>query len=116
MVLVGQAFRAGEPGWTTERISQRLDVPSALLASVIRSLESANLVVATEDERLMPGRDLAEIDTAQIVDAARRHHRGEPMIHVRGTAEAERLATVIELALRERLEGKSLRDVVDNTT
>jgi len=116
MVLIGKAFRAGEPGWTTERIAQRLDVPSALLASVIRSLECANFVVATEDERLMPARDLAEIDTAQIVDAARRHHRGEPMIHVRGTAEAERLATVIELALRERLEGKSLRDVVDNTT
>jgi membrane protein len=115
MVLVGKAFRAGEPGWTTERIAQRLDVPSALLASVIRTLESANLVVATEEERLMPGRDLAEIDLAQIVDAARRHHRGEPMIHVRGTAEAERLATVIELALRERLEGKSLRDVVDET-
>ncbi len=113
MYLVGQRFHAGEPGWTTSKLSARLEVPSALLATVIRVLESANLLIATEDERLMPARDLAQIDLSQIVDAARRHHRGEPGIHVRGTPVAERLATTIELALRERLEGKSLRDLVE---
>ncbi len=113
MYLVGYAFRCGEPGWTTARMSARLEVPSALLATVVRSLESAGLLVATEDERLLPGRDLAEIDLNQIIDAARRHHRGEPVLHVRGTPVAEHLATVIELALRERLEGKTLRDLVD---
>ena len=113
MYLVGQRFHAGEPGWTTSKLAARLEVPSALLATVIRVLESANLLIATEDERLMPARDLAQIDLSQIVDAARRHHRGEPGIHVRGTPVAERLATTIELALRERLEGKSLRDLVE---
>jgi hypothetical protein len=56
---------------------------------------------------------MSEIDLNQIVDAARRHHAGEPVLHVRGTPEAERLTTVIELALRERLEGKTLREVVE---
>jgi len=115
MYLVGKSFRAGEPGWTTGKLAARLEVPSALLAIVIRALESANLLIATEDERLMPARDLAQIDLSQIIDAARRHHRGEPGIHVRGTPVAERLATVIELALRERLEGKSLRDLVETS-
>lgn len=113
MYLVGYAFRSGEPGWTTAKMSMRLEVPSALLATVVRSLESAGLLVVTEDERLMPGRDLSDIDLNQIIDAARRHHRGEPVLHVRGTPVAERLATVIELALRERLEGKTLRDLVE---
>ncbi|HEY4646558.1 MAG TPA: YihY/virulence factor BrkB family protein [Steroidobacteraceae bacterium] len=113
MVLIGRSYRAGEPGWTTSRIATRLEVPSNVLAMVIRSLESAGLVVATEDERLIPGRDLSEIDLNQIVDAARRHHAGEPTLFVRGTPEAERLTTVIELALRERLEGRTLREVVE---
>ncbi len=115
MYLIGKSFRSGEPGWTTSKLSARLEVPSALLATVIRAIERANLLIVTEDERLMPARDLSEIDLNQIVDAARRHHRGEPSIHVRGTPVAERLATVIELALRERLEGKSLRDLVETS-
>jgi membrane protein len=113
MYLVGKSFRSGEPGWTTSRLAARLEVPSAILATVIRSLEGANLIIATEDERLMPGRDLSEIDLNQIVDAARRYHRGEPVLHVRGTPEAEKLTTVIELALREKLEGKTLRELVE---
>jgi membrane protein len=113
MYLVGKSFRSGEPGWTTSRLAARLEVPSAILATVIRSLECANLIIATEDERLMPGRDLSEIDLNQIVDAARRYHRGEPVLHVRGTPEAENLTTLIELALREKLEGKTLRELVE---
>jgi len=113
MVLIGQSYRGGEPGWTTSRLAARLEVPSAPLATVIRSLESGGLVVATEDERLLPGRDMSEIELSQIVDCARHHHAGEPALHVRGTAEAEKLTTVIELALRERLEGRTLRDVVE---
>lgn len=113
MYLIGKSFRSGEPGWTTSKLAARLEVPSAILATVIRSLECANLLIATEDERLIPGRDLSEIDLNQIVDAARRHHRGEPVLHVRGAPEAEKLTTVIELALRERLEGRTLREMVE---
>lgn len=113
MVLIGRSYRAGEPGWTTARLASRLEVPSALLAIVMRSLELSGLIVATEDERLIPGRDLSEIDLNQIVDAARRHHTGEPVLHVRGTPEAERITTEIELALRERLEGRTLREVCE---
>lgn len=115
MYLVGKSFRSGEPGWTTSRLATRLEVPSAILATVIRSLECANLLIATEDERLMPGRDLSEIDLNQIVDAARRYHRGEPVLHVRGTPEAEGLTTMIELALREKLEGRTLRELVETS-
>jgi membrane protein len=113
MVLIGQSYRGGEPGWTTSRLAARLEVPSGPLATVIRSLECGGLLVATEDERLLPGRDMSEIELSQIVDCARHHHSGEPALHVRGTAEAEKLTTVIELAVRERFEGRTLRDVVE---
>jgi membrane protein len=115
MVLIGKSYRSGEPGWTTSRLAARLEVPSASLATVIRPLEAGGLIIATEDERLVPGRDMSEIDLSQIVDCARRHAAGEPTLHVRGTPEAEKLTTVIELALRERLEARTLRDLVETS-
>lgn len=115
MYLIGKAFRGGEPGWTTNKLAARLEVPSAVLGTVVHALESANLLIATEDERLLPARDMTEIDLHQIIDAARRHHRDEPALHVRGAPAAERLATVIELALRERLEGRTLRELVESS-
>jgi membrane protein len=115
MVLIGKSCRSGEPGWTTSRLAARLEVPSASLATVIRPLEAGGLIIATEDERLVPGRDMSEIDLSQIVDCARRHAAGEPTLHVRGTPEAEKLTTVIELALRERLEARTLRDLVETS-
>jgi hypothetical protein len=58
---------------------------------------------------------MSEIDLSQVIDCARRHHAGEPTLHVRGTPEAEKLTTVIELALRERLEARTLRDLVETS-
>lgn len=113
MYLIAKSFKTGEPGWTPNRLAERLDVPGTLLGLVIRSLEGAGLLVGTEQEILVPGRDLAEIDLAKIIDAARRYHKGEPTAQVRGVQPAQKLAHEIELAFRERLKGKTLRELVD---
>ncbi|HZF26923.1 MAG TPA: YhjD/YihY/BrkB family envelope integrity protein [Steroidobacteraceae bacterium] len=113
MTLVGQDYRAGKQRWTTNALAQRFDVPGTTIAIVIHSLESAGLLVATEDETWVPGRDTAEIKLAEIADAARRHHGGEPRVHLRGTRIAEELAAEIDAAIRERFKNKTLRDLVE---
>ncbi len=80
---------------------------------MIHALESAGLLVATEDENWIPGRDTAEITVADIADAARRHQGGEPRVHARGTRVADELAAEIDSAIKERFEGKTLRDMVE---
>ena len=85
MMLVGQDYRTGKQRWTTNGLALRFDIPGATLGIIIHALESAGLLVATEDETWMPGRDTAEITLAEIADAARRHQGGEPRVHFRGT-------------------------------
>jgi len=112
MTLVGEDYRAGKKRWTTNALALRFDIPGATLAIVIHSLESAGLLVATEDETWMPGRDIGEITLADIADAARRHHGGEPRVHVRGTRVADDLAAEIDAAIHERFKDKTLRDLL----
>lgn len=113
MLLVGQDYRAGKQRWTTNALATRLDVPSGTLASVIHSLESAGLLVATEDETWMPGRDMTDIELADVVDAARRHHGKEPRVHPRGARVADELAAEIDAAIRKQFKGKTLRELVE---
>ncbi len=113
MLLVGQDYRTGKQRWTTNGLAQRFDVPAATLGIVIHALESAGLLVATEDETWMPGRDTAEITLAEVADAARRHQRGEPRVHARGTRAADEMAAEIDSAIKERFQGKTLRDMVE---
>jgi membrane protein len=113
MYLIARSFKTGEPGWTLNHLAERLDVPGTLLGPVIRSLEGAGLLALTEKEVLLPGRDIAEIDLDRIVNAARRYHKDEPTAHVRGAPQAQKLAAEIDTALRERLQGRTLRGLVD---
>ncbi len=113
MYLIGRSFRSGEPGWTINRLAERLDVPANLLGPVLRSLEGAGLLMATEKEVLVPGRDIAEMEMSRIIDAARRYHKGEPTSHVRGIAQAQKLAADLENAQRGQLEGLTLKTFID---
>jgi membrane protein len=115
MALVGQDYRTGKQRWTTNALAQRFDVPGATLGIVIHALESAGLLIATEEETWMPGRDTAEITLADIADAARKYQGGEPRVHPRGTRIADEVAAEIDAAIRERFKGKTLRDLVEGT-
>lgn len=112
MALVGQDYRTGKQRWTTNELALRFDIPAATLGTVTRSLESAGLLVATEDETWVPGRDPAEMTLADIVDAARRHHGGEPRVRVRGTRLADEHAAEIDDAIHQRFKGKTLHDLL----
>src|SRR5262245_10927937 len=113
MALVGQDYRTGKQRWTTNALAQRFDVPGATLGIVVHALESAGLLVATEDETWMPGRDTAEITLADIADAARKFQGGEPRVHPRGTRVADEVAAEIDATIKERFKGKNLRDLIE---
>src|SRR5208283_1901202 len=71
MYLIGRDYRAGEHPWSADRLAAELDIPETALAPVLRSLEKAGLVVATDREQFLPGRDPEGIALAAIIEAAR---------------------------------------------
>ena len=71
MLLIARKFVAGEPPWQQRELAEDLQIPGSALATVIGSLERAGLVTLTEDEELMPARDLESIALCDVLNAVR---------------------------------------------
>jgi membrane protein len=114
MYLVGRGFVDASARWTVKALSERLEVPSSALASVTDSLEKAGLLVATEDERLVPGRAIDRIGVHAILVAVRDEQQYESWLLARARTEpdADAVADAIEAAIRERTSDQTLRDLV----
>ena len=71
MYLVARDYQQGTPHWTLNDLSERFNVPASALKPVIQSLESNKLLVTTDDEQYLPGRDPGTILLTEIFDALR---------------------------------------------
>lgn len=75
MYLVGRAFRDRKQEITTRDIARRLNLPGIMVGKIVRQLESAGLIAATQTEELMPAMDINAMTLAEIVAAVR--HQGD---------------------------------------
>jgi membrane protein len=112
MYLIGRDYAAGRSFWSVQSLSDELDVPSILVAPVVRCLEEAKLIVATEGRQYVPSRSLDLIQLADIFDSARALHTGRLALSVRIVAPAAALLGEIELAMHEPLKSRSLGDLI----
>lgn len=71
MLLVGQAFRESGKSITTPQLAARLRIPSIALAPLGAALEEAGLLIATEKEELLPGREMSRIRLDEILAVVR---------------------------------------------
>jgi membrane protein len=114
MLLVARDFAAGRRQWRLDSLAERLELPTSALARVVDSLEKAGLLITTEDEFLLPGRDPAGIGLHAILTAVRdeRQYESWLLYRARTEPEADALADSIEAAIRERTAGATLTDAV----
>jgi membrane protein len=112
MYLIGKDFRTTGPSWTLQRLAEALDVPGTALGPVVHCLECRGLLVATEEEKLLPGKDLSSIALADILDAVRNDAEGLRMPQGRSVAPAEAVAREADAAMKGCLNGRTLKDLV----
>ena len=112
MYLIGRDYGTGKRYWDTGRLAAELDVPGIALVPVLARLERAGLIVATEKELFVPGREPGGILLADIVDAVRTLQIGRLTIEVHGAASAAQVMREMEAAVRERLGTRSLKDLI----
>ena len=112
MYLVGRDFAAGKRYWTADRLAAELDLPGTALAPVLARLERAGLIVATEKELFVPGRNPEGILLADIVDAVRALQIGRLTIEMHGAKAAVQVMGGVEAAVRERLGTRTLKDLI----
>jgi membrane protein len=112
MYLVGRDYQSGAVDWNAPRLADALDVPGAALAPVIACLEQGKLLVATEKECFLPGRDPHAIKLSAIIEALRLPQHGRAILVGRPVPAARELIAHIEAAVRRDLADRSLADFI----
>jgi membrane protein len=114
MLLVGRDFDKPGHGWRIEGVASQLRVPRHLLEPVVGALMGAGLLMRTNENRLIPGRDLRRIAVVDILAAVRSstpelHHEADDQWNPTVAA----VADDIEAAIRRTLGERTLADLVD---
>jgi membrane protein len=114
MLLVGRDFARPDHGWRIESLAARIRVPRHVLEPVAAALTSAGLLSRTNENRLIPARDLRRIALADILDAVRSsaHHSQHETEHDWNPT-VNAVAEHVEVAIREALGDRTLEDLVD---
>jgi membrane protein len=112
MYLIGRDYGTGKGYWNTGRLATELDVPGIALVPLLARLEHRGLIVATEKEQFVPGRDPEGILLADILDAVRTMQIGRLAIEVHRVTAAAHVMDEVETAMRERLGTQSLKDLI----
>ncbi|HEX3848840.1 MAG TPA: YhjD/YihY/BrkB family envelope integrity protein [Steroidobacteraceae bacterium] len=116
MVLIGRDYESGKPCWNGARVAAELDIPGIALAPVLARLERAGLIVATEKEQFVPGRETDKMRLADILDAVRTVEVARLKISVRAVEAASRVMEEVEAAARGRLGTSTLKELIAAAT
>lgn len=73
MYLIGLAFREGDRTETVRSLARHMKMPSVTLTPIIAGLEADKLVTTTENEDLVPGRELSRMKLTDILAVVREH-------------------------------------------
>jgi membrane protein len=115
MLIVGAAFRDSSRSIDLAALSRELRIPSVTIEPVLGGLEQAGLLMATENEDLVPGREMSRIRLRDILDVVR--VRGETGSHrePRWATAIDSLAADIDNAVAGTIGDKTLSVLLDES-
>jgi len=113
MYLVGRTHMEGGTRWTINRLASELGLPGVAIAQIGAAFEKAGLLIVTEDDEFVPGRDVGRITIQEILDVARNQRSGHFAARGREIAPVDRLSDRLEAAWRECCAGRTLRDLIE---
>ncbi len=113
MFLVGQAFRAPDRSTDANEVSRKLRIPTIALAPISGALETAGLLLSTEKEELLPGREMSRISLREILNVVR--VEGETGSHrdPNWSETVNALGAELDSAVAKTVGNRSLSDLLD---
>jgi membrane protein len=115
MYLIGResgAAAAAKTDWTADRLAAELEIPGLALAPLIMALERASLIVSTEKEHFVLGRDVASIRLFTILEVVRSAHAGRSAVKVNAAPPTGAVLREVHAAMQDRLGERSLKDLI----
>jgi len=113
MFLVGRTHVTGGPRWTVNRLAAEIGLPGIAVAQIGAGLEKAGLLIVSEDDEFVPGRDVGRISVQEILDVARNQRSGHSVQRGVDIPAVDRLSQRLDEALRQCCGGRTLRDLID---
>ncbi|MGI9205243.1 MAG: YhjD/YihY/BrkB family envelope integrity protein [Woeseiaceae bacterium] len=113
MLHIGMAFRDPDGSINASQLSDRIKIPSIALTNIIASLENAGLITSTENENLLPGREMSRIPLAEILDVVRA--KGETGSHrdPKWSASIDEIGSKLDAAVFSVVGDRTLSDFLD---
>ncbi|NIV18616.1 MAG: YihY family inner membrane protein [Woeseiaceae bacterium] len=113
MLLVGHAFRRGDATETVHSLARTLRIPSITLTPIIAGLEADGLLTTTEDENLVPGREMSRMRLNDILTVVREHGETGSYRDPKWAREITGLGKQIDMAIAHTVEDMTLADLLN---
>lgn len=113
MFLVGVAFRSPDKTLSFDALRDHLKLPSLAITPVVTALESAGLLLTTDQKEVIPGREMSRIQLREILDVVRQSGEtgsDKPPVWTPGIGE---LSGRIDAAVDDIVGKTTLADLLD---
>jgi membrane protein len=113
MYLIGRSYDDGKTRWSVDSLAHELSMPGIAISRIVHALEGALLLTLTDDERLLPARDLGKITIQEIVDIARNEKAGQVGWRNLRIPAVDTISKTMDDAWRKSCGEMTLRDLID---
>ena len=113
MLLVARAFRDPDRNITVNQISEALRIPSITLAPIVEALDAGGLLVTTEKDDLLPGREMSTIQLDDILSVVRVHGETGSYRDPEWSAEIDALGQDLDNAVLTTVGTRTLVDLLE---
>jgi membrane protein len=114
MYLVGKEFRQPTQGVDLRSLSQSLRIPSITLAPIAMGLEANGIITTSENEKILPARDIARISLADILKVVRVDGETGSHRNPKWDAPVDQLGKNLDDAIANSLASTSLAGFLDS--
>jgi len=115
MFLVARSYQDGKTRWTVDSLAHHLNMPGIAIARLVHALEGAKLLTLTDDEHMLPARDLGMISVQEIVDIARNEKAGQVGWRNLTIPAVDAISKTMDDAWRKSCGEMTLRDLIETT-
>lgn len=116
MALVGQRWYRQQPGWSTDELVDQLHLPVRTIENMLHVLERGGLLSRTSDapSAWLPARPMEITGVKEMLDVVRNASKGPRLTPCRSPEiqAAETVVEVVDRAVDEALQGRTLKDLV----
>jgi membrane protein len=114
MFLIARAYHDGKTRWSVERLAHEFGMPGIAISRIVHALEDAQLLTMTDDELLLPARDLGKIPVQEIIDIARNEKAGQVAPRNLKLPAVDQISAKMDEAWRKSCGDMTLRDLVED--